>query len=152
MNLDLPYVFLNASPRATCIRNSPRRATFATMTTERCRLLIVPLGAVSVGFIMIQPPLIGALCALCILQAAITVVLVPYSIDEVLATCQYLYGATRAGEPFWRTFWRGGPALSENQTPEPDLDRPAGVILREFVTGGVNFPWTLVAGTALGSA
>ena len=113
-------------------------------------LLIIPLGVVSVTFIIIQPPIIGALCTLCIMQAAVTVVLVPYSVDEVLATCQYLYRATRAGEPFWRTFFRGGPALSENQSPEPDLDRPARAILREFVTGGVNFPWTLVASTALG--
>jgi uncharacterized membrane protein len=111
-------------------------------------LLVVPLGAVSVAFI--QPPLIGALCSLCILQAAVTVVLVPYAIDEVLASCQYLYRATRAGEPFWRIFWRGGPALSEDQTPEPDLDRPAVTVLREFFLGGVNFPWTLVTSTALG--
>ena len=80
-----------------------------------------------------------------------TVVLVPYSIDEVLAACQYLYRATKAGEPFWRTFWRGGPALSENQTPEADLDRAVAEILREFVTGGVNFPWTLVASAAVGA-
>ncbi len=113
-------------------------------------LLIIPLGVVSVSFIVIQPPLIGALCTLCIIQAAVTVVLLPYSIDEVLATCQYLYRANRAGEPFWRTFWRGGPALSENQTPAPDLDRSAAAILCDFVTGGVNFPWTLVASTALG--
>ncbi|RUV01320.1 NAD-dependent epimerase/dehydratase family protein [Mesorhizobium sp. M6A.T.Cr.TU.017.01.1.1] len=114
-------------------------------------LLIVPLGVVSVSFIIIQPPLIGALCTLCILQAAVTVVLIPYSVDEVLATIQYLWGATRAGEPFWRTFWRGGPALSENQTPDTDLDRPASALLKEFVTGGVNFPWTLVASTLLGA-
>ncbi|PAQ00238.1 NAD-dependent epimerase/dehydratase family protein [Mesorhizobium mediterraneum] len=114
-------------------------------------LLIVPLGVVSVSFIIIQPPLIGALCTLCILQAAVTVVLIPYSIDEVLATIQYLWGATRAGEPFWRTFWMGGPALSENQTPDTDLDRPASALLKEFVTGGVNFPWTLVASTLLGA-
>jgi nucleoside-diphosphate-sugar epimerase/uncharacterized membrane protein len=114
-------------------------------------LLIIPLGVVSVSFIIIQPPLIGALCTLCIVQAAVTVVLIPYSIDEVLASCQYLWRASRAGEPFWRTFWKGGPALSEDQTPEPDLDRPASAILREFVTGGVNFPWTLVASTALGA-
>ena len=113
-------------------------------------LLIIPLGVVSVSFIIIQPPLIGTLCALCILQAAVTVLLVPYSIDEVLATCQYLYRAKRAGEPFWRTFWRGGPALSENQTPGPDLDRSAGAVLREFIMGGVNFPWTLVASTLCG--
>jgi uncharacterized membrane protein len=114
-------------------------------------MLIIPLGVVSVSFIIIQPPLIGALCTLCIMQAAVTVILVPYSIDEVLATSQYLYRATRAGEPFWRTFWRGGPALSEDQTPELDLDRSAAAVLREFVTGGVNFPWTLVASTALGA-
>lgn len=113
-------------------------------------LLIIPLGVVSVSFIIIQPPLIGTLCTLCILQAAVTVVLVPYSIDEVLATCQYLYRSRRAGEPFWRTFLRGGPALSENQTPGPDLDRSVAVVLREFVTGGVNYPWTLVVSTALG--
>ncbi len=113
-------------------------------------LLIVPLGAVSVAFIIMQPPLIGALCTLCILQAAVTVILVPYAIDEVLATAQYLRRAVHAGEPFWRTFWRGGPALSEDQTPNPDLDRPAMAVLRDFFLGGVNFPWTLVTSTALG--
>ncbi|CAN7643219.1 NAD-dependent epimerase/dehydratase family protein [Pararhizobium sp. LjRoot255] len=114
-------------------------------------LLIVPLGAVSVSFIIIQPPLIGALCTLCIVQAAVTVVLIPYSIDEVLATIQYLWRARRAGEPFWRTFWMGGPALSENQTPEPDLDRPASQLLKEFITSGVNYPWTLTASVLLGA-
>ena len=114
-------------------------------------LLVIPLGVVSVSFIIIQPPLIGALCTLCIIQAAVTVILIPYSIDEVLATAQYLWRSSKAGEPFWRTFWMGGPALSENQTPEPDLARPAGALLKEFMTGGVNYPWTLVASTVLGA-
>ncbi|PDT81170.1 NAD-dependent epimerase/dehydratase family protein [Sinorhizobium sp. BJ1] len=114
-------------------------------------LLIIPLGVVSVSFIIIQPPLIGALCTLCIIQAAVTIVLIPYSIDEVLAAVQYLWRATKAGEPFWRTFWRGGPALSENQSPEPDLERPASELIKEFITGGVNFPWTLVASVVLGA-
>ena len=113
-------------------------------------LLIIPLGVVSVSFIIIQPPLIGALCTLCIIQATVTLILIPYSIDEVLATAQYLWRAKKAGEPFWRTFWRGGPALSEDQTPAPDLDRSAASVLRDFITGGVNFPWTLVASTLLG--
>ncbi|MER8609084.1 NAD-dependent epimerase/dehydratase family protein [Mesorhizobium sp. M0028] len=114
-------------------------------------LLVVPLGVVSVSFIIIQPPLIGALCTLCIVQAAVTVVLIPYSVDEVLASCQYLWRAKQAGEPFWRTFWCGGPALSEDQTPAPDLDRPLSEVARDFVTGGVNFPWTLVASTLAGA-
>lgn len=114
-------------------------------------LLVIPLGVVSVSFIIIQPPLIGALCTLCIIQAAVTVILVPYAIDEVLATVQYLRRAKKAGEPFWRTFWMGGPALSENQTPEPDLDRSPAKLLKDFALGGVTFPWTLVASTALGA-
>jgi uncharacterized membrane protein len=114
-------------------------------------LLVIPLGAVSVSFIIIQPPLIGALCTLCIVQAAVTVVLIPYSIDEVLATCQYLWRARRAGLPFWRTFWAGGPALSENQTPEPDLDRSAASLLRDFLVGGVTYPGTLLASVGLGA-
>lgn len=113
-------------------------------------LLVIPLGVVSVSFIIIQPLLIGALCTLCIVQAAVTVILIPYSVDEVLATIQYLWRARRAGEPFWRTFWRGGPALSENQTPEPDLDRSPREFFRDFLLGGVTFPWTLVASTLLG--
>jgi nucleoside-diphosphate-sugar epimerase/uncharacterized membrane protein len=113
-------------------------------------LLIIPLGVVSVAFIIIQPLLIGALCSLCIFQAAVTIILIPYSFDEVLATVQYLWHARRAGEPFWRTFWLGGPALSEDQTPRPDLDRSPREFLREFVSGGVTFPWTLVASVLLG--
>ena len=113
-------------------------------------LLIIPLGLISVSFIIIQPALIGALCTLCIIQAAVTVILVPYSVDEVLATIQYLWRARKVGEPFWRTFWRGGPALSENQAPEPEFNRSASEFLKEFATGGVTFPWTLAASVLLG--
>lgn len=114
-------------------------------------LLVIPLGVVSVTFIIIQPPLIGALCTLCIIQAAVTVILIPYSVDEVLASAQYLLRARQAGEPFWRTFWMGGPSLSEDQTPAPDLDRSPWEFIKDFATGGVTFPWMLVASTALGA-
>lgn len=111
--------------------------------------LIIPLGAVSLTFVIVQPIWIGALCTLCIVQSIVTVILIPYSIDEVLATMQYLRRATRAGEPFWQTFWRGGPSLSEDQEPAPDLQRPARAVLIDFLKGGVNFPWTLCAVAAL---
>jgi len=113
-------------------------------------LLIVPLGAVSLVFVIVQPPLIGTLCTLCMVQALVTLILIPYSVDEVLATCQYLFRAKRAGEPFWRTFWMGGPSLAEEQTPASDLEQPAGAFLKAFVVGGVNYPWTLLATVGLG--
>ena len=113
-------------------------------------LLIVPLGAVSIGFIIIQPTVIGALCTLCLMQAAITVVLIPFSVDEVLATCQFLLQARRAGRPFWRTLFRGGAGFSEERDRMQGLDMPLTQFTREFVAGGVTYPWTLAASLAVG--
>ncbi len=113
-------------------------------------LLIVPLGAVSVYFIIIQPTVIGALCTLCLVQAAITVILIPYSVDEVLATAQYLWRSKRAGRSFWRTLVFGGPALSEERDPVQGLAMPVRQVVREFLGGGVTYPRTLIAGTLIG--
>jgi Vitamin K epoxide reductase family len=114
-------------------------------------LLIVPLGAVSIGFIIIQPTVIGALCALCLVQAAITVILIPYSVDEVWATLQFLLQSRRAGRPFWRTLLRGGPGFSEERDRTQGLDMPFAQVAREFLAGGVTYPWTLLASVVLGA-
>src|SRR3546814_9758183 len=106
-------------------------------------MLIVPLGIVSVGFIVIQPPVIGALCALCLIQAAITVVMIPYSVDEVGASVQFLLRSRRAGRSLWRTLLHGGPALGEVRDETSDLDRPLTTVLRDFIAGGVNYPWQI---------
>jgi nucleoside-diphosphate-sugar epimerase/uncharacterized membrane protein len=113
-------------------------------------LLIVPLGAVSLIFIIIQPTVIGALCTLCLMQAAITVILIPYSIDEVLATVQFLIQSKRAGRSFWRTLIFGGPALSDEVDETPGINQPLRRLSADFVTGGVNYPWTLAASTLVG--
>jgi uncharacterized membrane protein len=113
-------------------------------------LLIIPLGLVSVGFIVIQPTIIGALCTLCLAQAVLTVVMVPYSIDEVLATLQFLLQSRRAGRPFWRTLLHGGPPLQEKNERPAEM-ASAGQILRDFLRGGVTCPWTLATACAIGA-
>jgi nucleoside-diphosphate-sugar epimerase/uncharacterized membrane protein len=113
-------------------------------------LLVIPLGLVSVGFIIIQPTVIGALCALCLIQALITLAMIPYSLDEVLATAQYLWRSKRAGFDLWRTLWRGGPGLSEDRDRFDHLDIPVRAMIRDFIHGGVTYPWTLMASAALG--
>lgn len=113
-------------------------------------LLIVPLGAVSVSFIIIQPTVIGALCTLCLIQTAITVLLIPYSVDEVFATVQYLWQSKRVGRSFWRTLIYGGPVLSEQRDPVQGLDMPISRIIKDFFRGGVTYPWTLVGCTLIG--
>lgn len=113
-------------------------------------LLIVPLGAVSIGFIIMQPTIIGALCTLCLVQAAITVILIPYSIDEVLASVQYMAQSHRAGRHWWITLWRGGPPLQEKYDPTPDLNQKFVPIMREFLNGGVQLPLSLAGTIVLG--
>lgn len=114
-------------------------------------LLIVPLGAVSIGFIVIQPTLIGALCTLCLVQAALTLVMIPFSLDEILASIQFLLQSRRAGRPFWRTLFCGGPGFSEERDELRGLDVPFVTFIREFVAGGVTYPWTLVVSLAIGA-
>ena len=113
-------------------------------------LMIVPLGAVSIAFIIIQPTLIGTWCGLCLVTAAITVVLIPYSLDELIATLQFLAQSKRAGRSLWRTFWLGGSLPGGGCDSQPGIDSPPGVVLKTFATGGVTFPPTLVACAAVG--
>ncbi|MGH6610900.1 MAG: SPW repeat domain-containing protein, partial [Burkholderiaceae bacterium] len=113
-------------------------------------LLIVPLGAVSIFFIIIQPILFDTWCGLCLITAVITVLMIPYAADELFATTQFLSRSWRAGRPFWRTFWRGGQLPGGTRDDNPGIDSPIGVVLKTFTTGGVTYPWTLVAVTALG--
>ena len=112
-------------------------------------IVVVPLGVVSIYFIIIQPIVIGSWCSLCLLAAAAMLVMIPYSLDELVAMGQYLAQSVRRGEPFWRTFFRGGAQPDGERDGHPDFDAP----LREAAHSaglGVTIPWTLVASAALG--
>ena len=115
-------------------------------------ITVVPLGVVSIYFIVIQPIVIGTWCTLCLVTAAAMLVMIPYSLDELVATGQFLVQSWRRGEPFWRTFFRGGaqPAGAQHQRDQrPDFDAPVLGALGA-AAGGVVMPWTLVASAMLG--
>jgi hypothetical protein len=84
-------------------------------------------------------------------QAAITVLLIPYSVDEVFATAQYLWQSTRVGRSFWRTLTFGGPVLSDQRDSAQGLNMPISQILGHFINGGVTYPWNLVACALIGA-
>jgi nucleoside-diphosphate-sugar epimerase/uncharacterized membrane protein len=134
---------------ATLIGDRRRWRTMPWMTLL-FGLLIVPLGGVSIFFIIIQPVVIGAWCSLCLLQAAAMVAMIPYSLDEVLATVQFLLRSRRAGKPFWRSFFCGGSLPGDGAEKAPELWSPFGTVAREFLWGGVTFPWTLLACAVIG--
>jgi hypothetical protein len=60
-------------------------------------IMIVPLGAISIFFIIIQPIVIGTWCTLCLIAAAAMLLQIPYSFDELVATTQFLLRRRRRG-------------------------------------------------------
>jgi uncharacterized membrane protein len=113
-------------------------------------ILVVPLGAVSVGFIIIQPIMIGTYCLLCLVQAFAMLIMIPIAVDEVVAMGQYMRRSVRQGRPFLRTFFAGGPDTGSSEDEEA---QPQGSFARQFRAGlvGVTFPWTLIACSGLGT-
>ncbi|WP_459617929.1 NAD-dependent epimerase/dehydratase family protein [Bordetella sp. 2513F-2] len=113
-------------------------------------LMIAPLGIVSITFIIIQPIVIGTWSTLALIGAAAMLVQIPYSLDELLATCQFLQRRRRAGRSLLRVFLFGD---TDDGAPAPRKDefsqRPQ-YILRDCLRGGVGMPPTLWAAAALG--
>ncbi|HSR55944.1 MAG TPA: vitamin K epoxide reductase family protein [Alphaproteobacteria bacterium] len=106
-------------------------------------ILIVPLGVVSITFIVIQPILIGTWCTLCLLAAAAMLIQIPYSLDELVATGQFLYRRKKAGANLVRIFFTGDTDEGGKQSDEDDFERSPLTIMREMFGGGVSMPWTL---------
>ena len=71
-------------------------------------IAVGPLGAVSIGLVIIQPVVYDAFCTLCLVTALISVVMIGPAMDEVLATLQHLKREVRDGRPFWPAFWGTG--------------------------------------------
>ncbi|MCB1741172.1 MAG: NAD-dependent epimerase/dehydratase family protein [Gammaproteobacteria bacterium] len=87
-------------------------------------LMIIPLGAVSIFFIIIQPIVIGTWCSLCLLAAAAMLLQIPYSFDELFATIGFLKERRRSGRNLLVVFFRGdaGPV----DTDDPERNQSAG--------------------------
>ena len=113
-------------------------------------VLVVPLGVVSIYFIIIQPIVIGTWCALCFLAGIAMLIMIPYSLDELVAMGQFLAQSRRRGEPFWRTFFKGGAQPDVGRDDHPDFDAPLAEAARS-AGRGVTMPWTLVASIPLGA-
>jgi hypothetical protein len=94
---------------------------------------------------IMQPVVVGAWCAICLITAFLMLIMVALSLDEVLAMIGYLQQIRRAGKSVWRTFWRGGDALGDNVMPR----RPERNGLREMFWG-MTVPWNLIVVAALG--
>lgn len=112
-------------------------------------IVVVPLGVISITFIIIQPIMIGTYCTICLMTALAMLIMIPYSLDELVAMGQFLVLNTKRGRPFWRAFFRG------DALPGSGKDRHPGFDAKFFEIGksaarGVTIPWTLLASGAIG--
>ena len=110
-------------------------------------ILVVPLGIVSVGLIILQPVAVGEWCTPCLVAALAMLIMIALTLDEVVATLQFLVQARREGQPLWRTFWLGGTLNADTQPRVPS--RP-DVVSAQAMVWGMALPWNLLASAALG--
>ena len=71
---------------------------------------VIPLGGVSAILVLVQTFVLGQWCFLCLVTAAISLVLVYWAYDEVWSSLLYLRRVyRRTGDPaiVWRVFWGG---------------------------------------------
>lgn len=72
----------------------------------------------------------------CLIAAAAMVIMIPYSLNEIVAMAQFMRQNHAAGKPFWRTFWQGGIQPDENRDRLPGLEAPLRTVMREMWLGG----------------
>lgn len=113
-------------------------------------IMIVPLGIVSITFIIIQPIMLGTWCALCLLGAAAMLLQIPYSLDELLATAQFLKRRQRAGKPVLKIFFTGDTDEGNRKDEEDELDQGLFQLLRTTFVNTLGFPWNLALCILLG--
>jgi nucleoside-diphosphate-sugar epimerase len=118
-------------------------------------LMIAPLGVVSIFFIVIQPILLGTWSTLALLAAAAMLVQIPYSLDELLASVQFVRRRARAGSRWLTVALRGDTDETE---PRPvaraadELDAPLPAVIGNALGGGVSLPWNLALAAAIAVA
>ncbi|MEQ9637822.1 MAG: NAD-dependent epimerase/dehydratase family protein [Devosia marina] len=113
-------------------------------------IVVGPLGVVSIYFIIIQPIMIGTYCTICLLAALAMLVMIPLSLDEIIAMIQFMVLNTRRGRPFWRAFFRGDALPGSSTGGEMSFDSTPQVILRQSLRG-VTVPWTLGISAGIGA-
>jgi uncharacterized membrane protein len=111
-------------------------------------ILVVPLGVVSIYFIIIQPIVIGTWCSLCLVAGLAMVIMIPFALDELVAMGQFLAWSHRSGKPFWRTFLMGDAMPGGKPDNTEDL-RSVRAAVSDAIRG-VTVPWTLAASAAIG--
>lgn len=105
--------------------------------------MIAPLGVTSIFFIIIQPILLGTWSTLALIAAAAMLIQIPYSLDELLASIQFMRRRAKAGKSWLRVLLFGDTDEGPRDQAEDEFSGGPGQFVTEMWTGGVNLPWNL---------
>lgn len=113
-------------------------------------ILVIPLGVVSIVLIILQPVSVGFWCFYCLMMATAMIIMIPLTLDEVIATIQFLNKRMKEGKPFWRTFWMGDTIEGGGK----DERTPSFIAsINKTIPAmwwGMNLPWNLLLATTIG--
>ncbi len=113
-------------------------------------ILVIPLGVVSIYFIIIQPIVIGTWSTPALIAGLAMLVMIPFALDEVIAMGQFLKWARCQGKPLIATFFHGD-AVEKGEVDSFDaLASP--VAFWKNATRGITLPWPLAASMVLGAS
>jgi nucleoside-diphosphate-sugar epimerase len=118
-------------------------------------LMVVPLSVTSLSFVIIQPIVIGTWGTLTLIGAAAMLLQIPYAVDELLASLQFLRRRVRAGQDALRVLFTGDTDEADERGGGRDdgdeFDRPALAVARDAIGGGVSLPWNLALSALIGA-
>ncbi|MEK6477436.1 vitamin K epoxide reductase family protein [Catalinimonas sp. 4WD22] len=113
-------------------------------------ILIIPLGVVSITLVILQPVAVGSWCTLCLTSATVSLLMIPFTLDEVLASAQLLRYEKKRGKSFWQVFWFGGTMeggeIKEKMNPVVLLDKTVKTMIHDLLLK----PWNLFLAVAVG--
>jgi nucleoside-diphosphate-sugar epimerase/uncharacterized membrane protein len=112
-------------------------------------ILVIPLGVVSIYFIIIQPIMIGTWSTLAMIAALAMLIMVPFALDEVIAMGQFLRWSHCRNKPLLRTFFKGD-AVDGGVEDQSDVLSSPRAFWQDTVRG-LTLPWTLAASMAVGA-
>lgn len=113
-------------------------------------ILVIPLGVTSIVLVILQPVAVGAWCTICLFTALTMLIMIPLTLDEVIAMIQFLVQAKRDGKPFWRTFWKGDTVEGGGRDERTPHFNDSLAKTFPAMVWGVTAPWNLLVSAALG--
>jgi len=111
-------------------------------------ILVIPLGVISIYFIISQPIVIGTWSTLALIAALAMLIMIPFALDEVIAMGQFLLWARRQGKPLIRTFFQGDAIAAGGEDTSDAMASPS--TFWADAKKGLTLPWTLTASIVIG--